>query len=83
MQAVVVAIRGTFSLEDCVTDVLLEPRSLDSLGEEFGFADIAKGQYCHGGVMACARNVYRDLKRHGSLEYLLETKIKKELNCSF
>ena len=74
MQAVVVAIRGTFSLEDCLTDVLLEPRSLDSLGEEFGFADIAKGQHCHGGVMACARNVYRDLKRHGSLEYLLETK---------
>ena len=74
MQAVVVAIRGTFSLEDCVTDVLLEPRSLDSLGEEFGFAEIAKGQHCHGGVMACARNVYRDLKRHGSLEYLLGTK---------
>ena len=73
-QAVVVAIRGTFSLEDCVTDVLLEPRSLEALGEEFGFADIAKDQHCHGGVIACARNVYRDLKRHGSLEYLLGTK---------
>lgn len=73
-QTVVVAIRGTFSLEDCVTDVLLEPSSLEALGEEFGFGDIAKGQYCHGGVMTCARNVHRDLQRHGSLEYLLGTK---------
>jgi len=73
-QAVVVAIRGTFSLEDCITDVLLEPQPLDSFGEEFGFGDIAKGQYCHGGVIATARNVYRDLQRHASLDYLLGTK---------
>jgi len=73
-QAVIVAVRGTFSLEDCVTDVLIEAECLEALGDEFGFGDIAKGQHVHGGVLACARNVYRDLKRHGSLEYLLETK---------
>lgn len=73
-EAVVVAVRGTFSLEDCVTDVLIEPESMEHLGDEFGFAELARGQYVHGGVLACARNVYRDLKRHGSLDFLLGTK---------
>ena len=68
-QSVVVAIRGTFSLEDCVTDVLIEPEPLQQLGQEFGFD--ASGQYCHGGVLACVRNVYSDLLRHGWLDQLL------------
>jgi sn1-specific diacylglycerol lipase len=68
-RSVVVSIRGTFSLEDCVTDVLIEPESLEELGMEFGFD--GTGQYCHGGVLACARSVYRDLERHGLLDRLL------------
>lgn len=68
-RSVVVSIRGTFSLEDCVTDVLIEPESLAELGDEFGF-DGSK-QYCHGGVLACVRNVFRDLQRHRYLECLL------------
>lgn len=65
-KSVVVSIRGTFSLEDCITDVLIEPESLEKLGEEFGFD--ATGQHCHGGVLSCARNVYRDLERHCLLD---------------
>ena len=68
-KSVVVAIRGTFSLEDCVTDVLIDPEPLDRIGEEFGFD--GSGQHCHGGVFACARVVYRDLKQHGLLDKLL------------
>lgn len=68
-QSVVVSIRGTFSLEDCVTDVLIDPESLEPLGREFGFD--ATNQYCHGGVLACVRNVYRDLQRHQLLHRLL------------
>jgi sn1-specific diacylglycerol lipase len=68
-KSVVVSVRGTFSLEDCITDVLLEPESLEQLGEDFGFD--APNQYCHGGVLACVRNVYRDLERHGLLDSLL------------
>jgi sn1-specific diacylglycerol lipase len=44
-KTVVVAIRGTLSLEDCVTDVLLDPEPLDDLGREFGFD--AEGEFCH------------------------------------
>jgi Lipase (class 3) len=68
-KAIIVSIRGTFSIEDCVTDVLITPESLEQLGEDFGFD--AVDQYCHGGVMSCARNVYRDLERHGLLDTLL------------
>mmetsp|Transcript_30091 Transcript_30091/g.49730 ORF Transcript_30091/g.49730 Transcript_30091/m.49730 type:complete len:822 (-) Transcript_30091:44-2509(-) len=68
-KSVVLAIRGTFSLEDCVTDVLIDPSSLEEMGDEFGFD--GQDQYCHGGVMSCARIVYRDLERHGLLDKLL------------
>ncbi|GKY94521.1 hypothetical protein MPSEU_000417900 [Mayamaea pseudoterrestris] len=68
-RSVVVSIRGTFSLEDVVTDVLIDPEPLDELGREFGFD--GKNQYGHGGTLACVRNVYRDLQRHRLLEHLL------------
>ena len=60
-KTVVLAIRGTFSLEDCVRDVLIDPEPLDQLGEEFGFD--GSGQHCHGGILSCARIVHRDLQR--------------------
>lgn len=68
-KTVVLSVRGTFSLEDCVTDTLISPVSLEELGRECGFN--AEGQYCHSGVAACARNVFRDLNNHGILEQLL------------
>jgi sn1-specific diacylglycerol lipase len=68
-KCVVLAIRGTFSLEDCVTDILIDPSSLEEMGHEFGFD--GQDQYCHGGVMTCAQIVYRDLERHGLLDKLL------------
>ncbi|KAL7567944.1 hypothetical protein ACA910_019654 [Epithemia clementina (nom. ined.)] len=68
-KCVVVSIRGTFSLEDCVTDVLIEPERLDEMGREYGFD--AEHQYCHGGVLLWVRNIYRDLQNHQILEKLL------------
>jgi hypothetical protein len=68
-KTVVVSVRGTFSLEDCVTDTLISPVLLEPLGQECDFD--ATNQYCHSGVVACARNVYRDLNRHRILDQLL------------
>jgi sn1-specific diacylglycerol lipase len=67
--SVVVSVRGTLSLEDLVTDVMMDPEPLEALGQEFGFD--ATNQYCHGGVVACAKNLYQDLQRHSILERLL------------
>jgi hypothetical protein len=66
---VILSIRGSLSLEDVVTDTLVQPEPLDSLGEQYGFD--AQGQYCHAGVMACFENIHHDLRRHGLLEQLL------------
>ena len=68
-KSVVLAIRGTFSLEDCVADVMVDPESLEELGTDYGFD--GTDQYCHGGVLICARIVMSDLQRHRILERLL------------
>ena len=67
---VVVAIRGSLSLEDIVTDALVLPESLEEVGNKYGFD--GRGQYCHAGVLACFENVLRDIQKHGLLERLLE-----------
>eukprot|EP00980_Cylindrotheca_fusiformis_P027409 scaffold20339_cov128-Cylindrotheca_fusiformis.AAC.9 len=69
-EAIVISIRGSLSLEDLVTDALIEPESCQELGEEFGFD--GTDQYCHAGVVGCVQNVYQDLQRHGLLDSLEE-----------
>mmetsp|Transcript_33759 Transcript_33759/g.80743 ORF Transcript_33759/g.80743 Transcript_33759/m.80743 type:complete len:865 (-) Transcript_33759:279-2873(-) len=68
-KSIVLAIRGSLTLEDCVVDVLLEPSPLDALGERYGFD--GDGQYCHGGVVECTMWLYEDLKNHRILETLM------------
>lgn len=68
-QSVVISIRGTLSLEDCVVDVLVDPKPLEALGRKYGFD--AEGQYCHSGILACVEYIMKDLERHNLLETLL------------
>ena len=68
-KSVVLSIRGSLTLEDCVVDVLLDPIPLDALGEKYGFD--GSGQYCHGGVLECSNWLYEDLMRHKILQSLL------------
>jgi hypothetical protein len=60
-KSVVLAIRGTQSLEDMLADITLHPEELNELGEECGFD--GSGQFCHAGMLACAVWIYRDLQR--------------------
>jgi len=68
-QSVVISIRGTLSLEDCVTDVLVTPVSLEELGRESGFN--GSGQYCHNGIVCCTKHIYSSLQSHKILDRLL------------
>ena len=61
-KSIVLSIRGSLTLEDCVVDVLLDPTSLEGLGEKYGFD--GAGQYCHGGVMECTNWLHEDLMRY-------------------
>jgi len=67
--SVVISIRGTLSLEDCLVDVLVDPEGLEGLGQQYGFD--GQGQYCHSGVLACVQALMKDLERHRILESLL------------
>jgi hypothetical protein len=60
--SVVITIRGSLSLEDCVIDVLCDPESLQNLGEKFGFD--GQGEYCHSGVVNRSEWLYQDLERY-------------------
>jgi len=68
-KSIVVSIRGSLTLEDCVVDVLLDPSPLDALGEKYGFDGTE--QYCHGGVLECTNWLHADLMKHKILEKLL------------
>ena len=68
-KSIVVSIRGSLTLEDCVVDVLLDPSPLDALGEKYGFD--GTDQYCHGGVLECTNWLHADLMKHKILEKLL------------
>jgi sn1-specific diacylglycerol lipase len=68
-KSIVVSIRGSLTLEDCVVDVLLDPSPLDALGEKYGFD--GSGQYCHGGVLECTNWLHADLMKHKVLDKLL------------
>lgn len=68
-KSIVLSIRGSLTLEDCVVDVLLDPSPLDALGETYGFD--GSNQYCHGGVLECTNWLYTDLTKHKILNKLL------------
>jgi sn1-specific diacylglycerol lipase len=70
-KSVVLTIRGTFSLEDVVTDLSIRPTSLSKWGEHCSFD--GEGEYCHEGMLVSAEWVLRDLEKHGILDKLLLT----------
>ena len=58
---IILAIRGTASLEDAVIDLQLTPSSLREVGERCGFD--GNNQFCHKGVLTRCIWIYDDLKR--------------------
>uniref|UniRef100_K3X025 sn-1-specific diacylglycerol lipase n=1 Tax=Globisporangium ultimum (strain ATCC 200006 / CBS 805.95 / DAOM BR144) TaxID=431595 RepID=K3X025_GLOUD len=67
---VVIAIRGTLSLEDCLTDAIAYGMSLDAAAERWG-CDGA-GEYAHQGFLHCAEAVYLEINRVNILEMLFD-----------
>ena len=70
-QSVVLAVRGTLSVADCITDMMYEPAGLD--GTLLGSAEgIPPGSMAHNGVLGCARAVHADLLKHKALHDALD-----------
>lgn len=67
---VVIAIRGTLSLEDCLTDAIAYGVALDGIAERWGCE--GQGEYAHQGFLHCAEAVFLEITRLGILEMLLD-----------
>jgi hypothetical protein len=60
-KSIVLSIRGSLSLEDCLIDVLCDPESLEKLGNDYGFS--GEGEYCHSGVVSRVEWLYNNLEK--------------------
>lgn len=67
-ETVVIAIRGTISMEDWVIDLQYVPSPLDKVGRICGFD--GEGHHCHKGVLTRAKWLYNDLKKYHILKQL-------------
>ncbi|TMW66074.1 hypothetical protein Poli38472_003839 [Pythium oligandrum] len=67
---VVIAIRGTLSLEDCLTDAIAYGKPLDDLAGRLGCD--GHGEYAHQGFLHAAEAVYLELDRLGVLQMLFD-----------
>jgi sn1-specific diacylglycerol lipase len=68
-RTVVITIRGSMSLDDCITDGLAEPALMDGVGADWGFD--GRGILAHKGTIARAQWLCRDLREQGHLETLM------------
>jgi len=67
-KTIVIAIRGTISMEDWVIDLQYVPAPLDKAGDICGFD--GRGSLCHKGVLTRAKWLYNDLKKYRILKQL-------------
>jgi sn1-specific diacylglycerol lipase len=68
-ETVVITIRGTLSLEDCITDALADPVSMAEAGQKWGFN--GEGKYAHSGMLRSAMWIRQDIESSGLVADLL------------
>jgi sn1-specific diacylglycerol lipase len=64
-EAVVISLRGTFSLADLVTDLMVTPADLESVGKQWGFD--GKGHHAHSGMLQVASRIRLDIEKQDIL----------------
>jgi sn1-specific diacylglycerol lipase len=80
---IVIAVRGTLSLEDCLTDAVAYGVSMDEHAERFGCD--GRGEFAHQGFLHAAESLYREINRLGVLDMLFDPNtsvqiVERELN---
>jgi hypothetical protein len=68
-EKIVIAIRGTYSLEDCFTDLDCEAAEMNLVGERWGFDGI--GKWAHGGCLKVASGIREEIDELGLLDKIL------------
>ncbi|OQR93427.1 hypothetical protein ACHHYP_02570, partial [Achlya hypogyna] len=70
-RSVVIAVRGTLSLEDCLTDAIAYGCPLDDIAAKYGCA--GRGEFAHQGMLQCAVHIMDELSRLRVLEMLFDS----------
>ena len=69
-RAIVVSIRGTMSIQDCITDCMYKPVLLNA--DTIGMPQYTGCQlHCHAGVVTATNFILSDLEKHGILHRIL------------
>jgi hypothetical protein len=71
---IVVAVRGTLSLEDCITDAICEPTEMTEAGNIYGFD--GKNKWAHGGFLKAAMQIRREIEKNNILERIRSNDIR-------
>ncbi|KEG12155.1 putative lipase domain protein [Trypanosoma grayi] len=74
--AVVVAIRGTMSFADCITDLVAVPEVLQIPAAEQDTHSTSDDYYVHGGMKHSAEYVMRELQQSGILNSIIDGELK-------
>ena len=69
-RSVVVSIRGSMSLEDCITDAIADPVELKEAGLRWGFQ--GAGRYAHGGFLSAALHIRQEIEDTKILQKILK-----------
>jgi hypothetical protein len=69
-QSIVVVICKTQSLEEFLSELLLEPKELEPVGKIYRFD--GQHKYCNATMLASAEWIYQDLKEQGTLHKILQ-----------
>ena len=69
-RAIVVSVRGTMSVQDCITDSMYKPVLLSA--DAIGMPHLSGAQlHCHAGVVTATNFILSDLDRHRVLHQVL------------
>jgi hypothetical protein len=70
---IVIAVRGTLSLEDCITDAICEPTEMTEAGKVWGFD--GRGRWAHGGFLRAAMHIRSEIENNKILQRILSNNI--------
>ena len=68
-RSVVISIRGSLSLEDCITDAIADPVEMTSAGKKWGFNGTKR--YSHGGFLMAALSIRDEIEQSQILQRIL------------
>eukprot|EP00511_Aplanochytrium_stocchinoi_P003964 CAMPEP_0204832952 /NCGR_PEP_ID=MMETSP1346-20131115/15238_1 /ASSEMBLY_ACC=CAM_ASM_000771 /TAXON_ID=215587 /ORGANISM="Aplanochytrium stocchinoi, Strain GSBS06" /LENGTH=758 /DNA_ID=CAMNT_0051965103 /DNA_START=43 /DNA_END=2316 /DNA_ORIENTATION=- len=78
LRSVVFTCRGTLSLPDLLTDMIIDPVPLNKAGKEWGFD--GEGHYAHKGFFMVAQEIRRRLQKNRILHTLLGKEAKHKID---